>query len=150
MVNVSVLGDWIYGIECHPKHKKTAVNKKNYFPAITSRFDPGSDCSTIQHANIPNHYPKLLSDVGTCTYFVKLNSRWRCKCKMSADDVLSTPNSFPIKFESYGRRKVINVTLSCRLTKTAMREHTAGVKLFSNCTCSFKKGANRRPNSVLI
>ena len=126
MVKVGALGDWICGIECHPKHTKTAVNKKNLFPQLRRDSILGYDCSTIQHANIPYHYPNLLSDIGTGTYFVKVISRWRCKSKMLADDVLSTPNSFPIKFESYGRRNVINVTLSCRLTKTAMLEHTAG------------------------
>ena len=34
MAKVSVLVDWIYGIECHPKHKKTAVNKKKKFPQL--------------------------------------------------------------------------------------------------------------------
>ena len=34
MVKVSVLCDLIYGIECHPKHKKTAVNKKNTLPQL--------------------------------------------------------------------------------------------------------------------
>ena len=130
MVKVSVLGDWIYGIECHPKHRKTAVNKK-IFSRSPVEIRSGSDCFTNQHGTIPNHYPNLLFDIGTGTYFVKVNSRWRCKSKMSPD-VLSTPNSFPIKFESYGRRNIINVTLSCGLTKMAMREHTAGVKPLSN------------------
>ena len=142
MVKVSVLGDWIYDIECHLKHRKTAVNKK-IFSRSPVEIRYGSDCSTIQHTNIPNHYPNLLFVFGTGTYFVKVNSRWRCKSKMSANDVLSTLNSFPIKFESYGRRNVINVTISCRLTKTAMREPTAGVKPSSNGTCSSKKGASR-------
>ena len=119
MVKVSVLRDWIYSIECHLKHRKTAVNKK-IFSRSPVEIRSRSDCSAIQHANIPNHYPNLLFDIGTGTYFVKVNSRWHCKSKMSADDVLSTPNSFPIKFESYGRRNVNNVTLSCRLTKTAI------------------------------
>ena len=70
--------------------------------------------------------------------------------KEVGEDVLSTLNSFPIKFESYGKGNVINVTLSCQLTKMAMREHIAGVKLSSNGTGSSKKGANRYQNSVLI
>ena len=65
-------------------------------------------------------------------------------------DLLSTTNSLPIKFESYGRGNVMNVTLLCRLRKTAMREHTAGVKPLLNGTCSSKKGSNRKRNSVLI
>ena len=149
MVKVSVLGDWIYGIECHPKHRKTAVNEK-FFSRSPVEIRSGSDCSTIQLSNMPNHNPTLLSDICIDKYFVKVNSRWRCQSKMSADDVLSTPNYVPIKFESYGRRNIINETLSCRLMKTAMREHTAGVKPLSNGTCCSKKGANRPRNSILI
>ena len=47
IIELSVLGELMYGIECHPKHKKTAVNNKKSFAAATLRFDPWSDCSTV-------------------------------------------------------------------------------------------------------
>ena len=75
---------------------------------------------------------------------------WANKVKDADEDILSTPNSIPIKFESYGRKNVINATLSCRLSKTAMREHIVGVKPLSNGTGSSKKGANHPRKSVLI
>ena len=145
MVKVSVLGDWIYGIECHPKHRKTAVNKK-IFSRSTVEIRFGFDYSTIQHANIPNHYPNLLFDISTGTYFVIviLDGAVSQRCRPMMYSLLS----FPIKFKSYGRRNVINITPLCRLTKTAVREHTAGVKPLSNGICSSKKGATRPRNSV--
>ena len=51
----------------------------------------------------------------------------------------------PVKSCWYGRQKVIILTLSCQLTKMALRGHTAQVKLYSNSTGSSKKGKNLSP-----
>ena len=57
-----------------------------------------------------------------------------------------TTNSFSIKFESYGRRNVINVTLSCRLTETAVT--TPNVITYTKCNTNHKCNKKSTPNVI--